>query len=255
MNFSVKFLLGLGLPCLGTTLGAFLVFFLKRQISDGLHRALLGFASGVMIAASVWSLLLPAIDLSAARGQSAWIPALSGFLAGVLFLLVLERITARLEAVHRGRLGDSFLLVLAITLHNIPEGMAVGVVLAGALAQGLISIDGALALSFGIAVQNVPEGAVISLPLAASGMKKGRSFTYGFLSGVVEPICTIITIGLITFVTPVLPYILAFAAGAMIYVVVDELIPEAQSGVGSKAATIGAALGFAVMMTLDVALG
>lgn len=254
MTFTGKMLLGLSLPCIGTTLGAAMVFFLRRQLGDQLQKSLLGFASGVMIAASVWSLLLPAIEMTGERGGITWVPALGGFLAGVVFLLVLDAVTARLEGLSQ-TLGQSSMLVLAITLHNIPEGMAVGVVLAGALSGGLIPIAGALALSFGIAVQNIPEGAVISLPLAAGGMKKGRAFYCGFLSGAVEPVFTLITIGLIAFVTPVLPYILSFAAGAMIYVVVEELIPEAQNGETSNAATIGAALGFALMMTLDVALG
>lgn len=255
MNFTVKCLLGLLMPFLGTSLGAALVFFLRQQLSEKVQKALLGFAAGVMMAASAWSLLIPAIDMAVQQGQIPWVPPLVGFVAGVLFLLVLDGVCARLESRRPGVPGQSFLLMLAITLHNIPEGMAVGVVLAGAMSGGLIPIAAALALSFGIAVQNIPEGAVISLPLAASGMKRSRAFGLGVASGAVEPLGTLLTIALLAFVTPILPYILSFAAGAMIYVVVEELIPEAQTGPPTNAATLGAALGFVLMMTLDVALG
>lgn len=247
MNFTGEFLLGLWMPFLGTTLGAAFVFFLRGPLGAGVHKVLLGFAAGVMIAASIWSLLLPAISMTAEQGGTPWVPPLVGFAAGVGFLLGLERAIRRLEA------RQSHMLMLAITLHNIPEGMAVGVVLAAALSG--VPMAGALALSFGIAVQNIPEGAVIALPLAASGAKRGKAFCCGFLSGVVEPVGTLITVALVSFVTPVLPYILSFAAGAMLYVVIEDLIPEAQDGPRSQAATIGAALGFAIMMTLDVALG
>ncbi|MDO5400974.1 MAG: ZIP family metal transporter [Eubacteriales bacterium] len=235
----MEFLLGLFMPFFGTTLGAATVFFLKGGLHEGVQRALLGFAAGVMMAASVWSLLLPAAELAAGPG---WVPCLTGFLAGVAFLLGVERLA-----------DTGGLLAFAVTLHNVPEGMAVGVALAG-MGSGL-SAASALALSFGIAVQNIPEGAVISLPLGAGGMKKARAFGRGVLSGAVEPVASIFTAALVSFVRPVLPYILSFAAGAMIYVVVEELIPQAQSGALTKSATLGAALGFAVMMTLDIALG
>ena len=227
-----------------------------------LKKLLLGFAAGVMIAASVWSLLIPSISMAEAMGGVAWIPALVGFLVGIGFLLLLDSIIPHLhmdsdspEGSPSG-LGKSLMLVLAVTLHNIPEGMAMGVVLAGMLSEGgVITAAGVLALSVGIAIQNFPEGAIISMPLVSSGLSRGKSFRYGMLSGVVEPIGAVITILLTSLVTPVLPYILAFAAGAMIYVVVDELIPEAQNGEHTNIGTIGAAFGFALMMVLDVALG
>ncbi len=219
-------------------------------------------AVGVMIAASVWSLLIPAIEMEEAAGGVAWLPAVVGFLAGVGFLLLLDVLIPHLhiDSEHpEGRpsgLGKSLMLVLAVTLHNIPEGMAVGVVLAGmAAGESAITTAGAFALAIGIAIQNFPEGAVISMPLVGAGLTKRKAFGYGFLSGVVEPIGAIFTILLTSLVTPVLPYILSFAAGAMIYVVVEELIPEAQEGAHSNIGTIGAALGFALMMFLDVALG
>lgn len=238
------FFLGLFMPILGTTLGAATVFFLKGPLNETLQRCLLGFAAGVMMAASVWSLLIPAAQMAGAGGTAPWIPCLTGFMGGVGFLLLLERLAPSD--------GDG-MLMFAVTLHNVPEGMAVGVALAG-MSSGLAAA-GALALSFGIAVQNIPEGAVISLPLAASGLGRGRAFYRGFLSGAVEPVASALTVVLVAAVTPLLPYILSFAAGAMIYVVVEELIPQAQEGPPTKAATLGAALGFAVMMTLDVALG
>ena len=254
--------IGVAIPLLGTTLGAGMVFFLKGEMNDRLRRALLGFASGVMIAASVWSLLIPAIDMAGQSGGVAWVPALVGFLLGIGFLLLLDTLIPHLHAdsdVPEGKpsgLGKSLMLVLAVTLHNIPEGMAVGVVLAGmASGSGAITTAGALALSIGIAIQNFPEGAIISMPLIGSGLSRGKAFRYGFLSGLVEPVGALLTIALTALVTPVLPYILAFAAGAMIYVVVEELIPEAQAGEHSNIGTVGAALGFALMMVLDVALG
>ena len=215
-----------------------------------------------MIAASVWSLLIPAINMTEAAGGIAWVPALVGFLVGIGFLLLLDTIIPHLH-LHAetpegpsSHLEKSIMLVLAVTLHNIPEGMAVGVVLAGMLSGGeVITTAGAFALAIGIAIQNFPEGAIISMPLVGTGLSKGKSFKYGFLSGIVEPIGAVITILLTSLVTPVLPYILSFAAGAMIYVVVEELIPEAQAGEHSNIGTIGSALGFALMMVLDVALG
>lgn len=262
MNDITKVLVGIFIPLLGTTMGAAMVFFMKGEMKLQIQKALLGFASGVMIAASVWSLLIPAIDMAEANGNIAWIPAAVGFLIGIGFLLLLDTIIPHLHLdsdLPEGRpskLGKSFMLVLAVTLHNIPEGMAVGVVLAGMLSgSDIISVAGAFALAIGIAIQNFPEGAIISMPLVSSGLSKKKAFKYGFLSGIVEPVGAVVTILLTSLVTPILPYILSFAAGAMIYVVVEELIPEAQAGEHSNIGTIGVAFGFALMMILDVALG
>lgn len=262
MNTTIKVLICIALPLLGTLLGAATVFFLKGAMSDRLQKALLGFASGVMIAASVWSLLIPAIEMEESSGGIAWLPAVVGFLLGIGFLLLLDTVIPHLHLnsdCPEGKpcgLGKSFMLVLAVTLHNIPEGMAVGVVLAGMIeGSTAVTAASALALALGIAIQNFPEGAVVSAPLVSSGLSRRRAFLYGAASGVVEPIGAIATILLTAFVTPILPYILSFAAGAMIYVVVEELIPESQSGTHSNIGTVGAALGFALMMLLDVALG
>ena len=262
MNDSVRIMLGAGIPLLGTTLGAAMVFFMKGEMKPRLQKALLGFASGVMMAASVWSLLIPAIDMAEQSGGVAWVPAVIGFLAGIAFLLVLDTVIPHLHLDsdspegRPSRLGKSFMLVLAVTLHNIPEGMVVGVVLAGMLgADPVISVTAAFALSIGIAIQNFPEGAIISMPLVSNGMSRRKAFGYGLLSGIVEPAGALITIALTAQIKPVLPYVLAFAAGAMIYVVVEELIPEAQAGEHSNIGTIGVAFGFALMMLLDVALG
>ena len=253
---------GLLLPFLGTTLGAACVFFMKGQMKPLVQKMLLGFASGVMVAASVWSLLIPAMDMSEEMGKYAFIPAAAGFLLGILFLLGMDRAVPHL---HMGAecaegpkcsLKKTTMLVLAVTLHNIPEGMAVGVVFAGMLSQNTeITVAGAFALSVGIAIQNFPEGAIISMPLKSEGTGKGKAFLYGMLSGAVEPVAAVITILLAGFITPVLPYLLSFAAGAMIYVVVEELIPEASEGEHSNIGTIGFAAGFVLMMILDVALG
>ena len=262
MNTTIKVLICIALPLLGTLLGAATVFFLKGAMSDHLQKALLGFAAGVMIAASVWSLLIPAIEMEESSGGIAWLPAVVGFLLGIGFLLLLDTVIPHLHLnsdCPEGKpcgLGKSFMLVLAVTLHNIPEGMAVGVVLAGMIeGSTAVTAASALALALGIAIQNFPEGAVVSAPLVSSGLSRRRAFLYGAASGVVEPIGAIATILLTAFVTPILPYILSFAAGAMIYVVVEELIPESQSGTHSNIGTIGAALAFALMMLLDVALG
>ena len=255
-------LLGILVPFAGTTLGSAMVFFMKREMNEKLQKALLGFASGVMIAASVWSLLLPALELSEQRGGVAWFPAAIGFLLGIGFLLLLDTITPHLHFTEekpegpKTSLKKTTMLVLAVTLHNIPEGMAVGVTFAGVLsANSAMTIAGAFALSLGIAIQNFPEGAIISMPLKSQGISKKRAFVYGALSGIVEPIAAGITILLTKLVVPMLPYLLAFAAGAMIYVVVEELIPESQSGEHTNIGTIGVALGFVLMMVLDVALG
>ena len=253
---------GLLLPFLGTTRGAACVFFMKGQMKPLVQKMLLGFASGVMVAASVWSLLIPAMDMSEEMGKYAFIPAAAGFLLGILFLLGMDRAVPHL---HMGAecaegpkcsLKKTTMLVLAVTLHNIPEGMAVGVVFAGMLSQNTeITVAGAFALSVGIAIQNFPEGAIISMPLKSEGTGKGKAFLYGMLSGAVEPVAAVITILLAGFITPVLPYLLSFAAGAMLYVVVEELIPEASEGEHSNIGTIGFAAGFVLMMILDVALG
>lgn len=236
--------------------------FLKDQISPFVQKGLLGFASGVMIAASVWSLLIPAIDMSEPMGELSFVPAVVGFAVGIAFLLLMDKIIPHLHLSSdepegiKTSLKKSTMLVLAVTLHNIPEGMAVGVVFAGVMTgSDNITLTGAFALAIGIAIQNFPEGAIISLPLKTEGKSKGKAFGYGILSGVVEPIGALITIMLTTYVVPLLPYLLSFAAGAMVYVVVEELIPEASEGEHSNIGTIGFAIGFLIMMTLDVALG
>ena len=261
MNNFATTALGVLIPFAGTTLGAGMVFLLKKEIRPLLQKLLLGFASGVMIAASVWSLLIPAIEMAGEQGMVPWLPAAAGFLIGIGFLLALDCLIPHLHADEDrpeglpSSLGKSTMLVLAVTLHNIPEGMAVGVVLAGALAGNSgITLAGALALSVGIALQNFPEGAIISMPLAGS-LGKRKAFAYGTLSGFVEPLAALMTIAVTNLIVPVLPYILSFAAGAMIYVVIEELIPEAQAGEHSNIGTIGAAAGFVLMMILDVALG
>lgn len=253
---------GLLLPFVGTTLGAAMVFLLREQIAPWLQKLLLGFASGVMMAASVWSLLIPSIDMTIESGGIGWLPAVLGFLAGMFSLLLFDTIVPHVhldsdkpEGVKSG-LGRSTMLVLAVTLHNVPEGMAVGVVLAGAMSgDTTISLAAAMALSVGIAIQNFPEGAIVSMPLKESVRSKWKAFAYGAGSGVVEPLAGLVTILLIDWLQPVLPFLLAFSAGAMIYVVVEELIPESQQGSHSNIATIGVAFGFALMMMLDVALG
>lgn len=253
---------GVLIPFLGTSLGAACVFFLKKSLGDLVQRALTGFAAGVMVAASIWSLLIPAIERSAERGRWAFAPAAVGFWVGVLFLLGLDHAIPHL---HRNaqqtegpksRLQRTTMMVLAVTLHNIPEGMAVGVVYAGYLAgDAQITSAGALALSLGIAIQNFPEGAIISLPLRAEGMGQTKAFAGGVLSGVVEPVGAVVTILAAQAILPALPYLLSFAAGAMLYVVVEELIPEMSQGRHSNVGTLCFALGFSVMMALDVALG
>ena len=253
---------GILIPFLGTSLGAACVFFLKNTLRDGVQRALTGFAAGVMVAASVWSLLIPAMEQAADLGRLRFLPAFLGFWVGILFLLALDRIIPHLHAKSgqtegpKSRLQRTTMMVLAVTLHNIPEGMAVGVVYAGFLSGSTnITAAGALALSLGIAIQNFPEGAIISLPLRAEGMKKGRAFVDGVLSGVVEPIGAVLTLLAARQIVPALPYLLSFAAGAMLYVVVEELIPEMSQGEHSDIGTIFFAVGFSIMMVLDVALG
>lgn len=261
MSTTVSILIAALLPLLGTTLGSAMVFFTKGEMPQKLQKALLGFASGVMIAASIWSLIMPGIDMAEAAGQIAWIPAAVGFLAGMGFLLLLDSVIPHMHLnsdCPEGKncsLGKNTMLVFAVALHNLPEGMAVGVVLSGMLTGNTaITVTAAFALSLGIAIQNFPEGAIISMPLASSGMKRKKAFSYGFISGIVEPIGAIITILITGLIQPILPYILSFAAGAMIYVVVEELIPESQMGLHSNISTIGTALGFTLMMILDIAL-
>lgn len=255
-------ILGLLIPFLGTIIGSSFVFFMRKEMSPRLQKTLLGFASGVMVAASVWSLLIPGMDMCADMGKWSVMPVSIGFLSGIAFLLLIDFITPHLHLGNdkpegpRSHLSRTAMLTLAVTIHNLPEGMAVGVVLAGAIQDNmLISTAGALALSVGIAIQNVPEGAIISMPMRAAGNSRWKSFLIGSLSGAVEPMGGLLVILLASFMTPVLPYMLAFAAGAMIYVVVEELIPEASEGEHSNLSTIGFAIGFVLMMILDVVLG
>lgn len=253
---------GVLIPFLGTSLGAACVFFMRRQFSDAVQRVLIGFAAGVMVAASVWSLLIPAIEQVAWMGKLAFLPAFVGFWIGILFLLGLDHLIPHLHARSnqtegpKSRLQKTTMMVLAVTLHNIPEGMAVGVVYAGLLSgTAQITAAGALALSLGIAIQNLPEGAIVSMPLRAEGESKGRAFLSGVLSGVVEPIGAVLTILGASLIVPALPYLLSFAAGAMLYVVVEELIPEMSQGKHSNLGTLAFAAGFSIMMALDMALG
>ena len=253
---------GILIPFLGTALGAACVFLMKKSLGDTVQRALTGFAAGVMVAASVWSLLIPAIEQSADRGKFSFFPAFIGFWVGVLFLLALDHLIPHLHAGSdqaegpKTKLGRTTMMVLAVTLHNIPEGMAVGVMYAGFLAgNAQITAAGALALSLGIAIQNFPEGAIVSLPLRAEGESKTKAFFGGVLSGIVEPIGAVLTIVAAQLIVPALPYLLSFAAGAMLYVVVEELIPEMSQGRHSNIGTVFFAAGFSVMMVLDVALG
>ena len=254
--------IGILIPFLGTSAGAACVFFMKRALGDLVQRSLAGFAAGVMVAASIWSLLIPAMEQSASLGRAAFWPAFAGFWLGVLFLLVLDNLIPHLHIGSkeaegpRSTLSRTTMMVLAVTLHNIPEGMAVGVMYAGHLADdAAITAASALALSLGIAIQNFPEGAIISMPLRAEGETSGKAFLDGVLSGIVEPIGAVLTILAAQHIVPALPYLLSFAAGAMLYVVVEELIPEMSQGRHSNLGTIFFAAGFSVMMVLDVALG
>ena len=253
---------GILIPFMGTSLGAACVFFMKHDMSERLSRILTGFAAGVMVAASIWSLLIPAMEQSEEMGKFAFVPAVAGFWGGILFLLLLDHIIPHLHRYSvsaegpKSRLQRTTMMVLAVTLHNIPEGMAVGVVYAGYLAgNAKITVTAAMALSIGIAIQNFPEGAIISMPLRAEGMKVSKAFAGGVLSGIVEPVGAMLTILAAGYIVPALPYLLSFAAGAMIYVIVEELIPEMSQGEHSDLGTIFFAVGFTVMMSLDVALG
>lgn len=252
---------GILIPFLGTSLGAACVFFMKHDMSERLSRILTGFAAGVMVAASIWSLLIPAMEQSEVMGKFAFVPAVAGFWGGILFLLLLDHIIPHLHRYSvsaegpKSRLQRTTMMVLAVTLHNIPEGMAVGVVYAGYLAgNAKITVAAAMALSIGIAIQNFPEGAIISMPLRAEGMKVSKAFAGGVLSGIVEPVGAMLTILAAGYIVPALPYLLSFAAGAMIYVVVEELIPEMSQGEHSNVGVLSFALGFTLMMALDVAL-
>lgn len=258
----MNIILGVLIPLIGTTLGSACVFFLKGEIGDKLQKVLLGFAAGVMVAASVWSLLIPAMDMSADMGKLSFLPALIGFLLGMGFLLIMDSVIPHMHVGSdepegtKSKLQKTTMLLLAVAIHNFPEGAACGAIFAGVLAgETDVTMAGAIALSIGIAIQNIPEGAIISMPLRGHGVSKGKSFLYGVLSGVVEPIGAILAIMLASLVTPILPYMLSFAAGAMIYVVVEELIPETSEGAHSNLGTIAFAIGFSIMMVLDVALG
>lgn len=256
----MQLIIGLLIPFLGTTIGSSMVFLMKNEINRKVEKLLLGFASGVMIAASVWSLLIPSIEMAEEQNVIAWLPASVGFIIGILFLLFIDYLVRKIKIKNpeniKNKHKKNSMMFLAVTLHNIPEGMAVGVAFAGALIGNAgITMSGAIALAIGIAIQNFPEGAIISMPLKNKGMSKLKAFWYGTLSGIVEPIASIITILLTNAVVPILPYFLSFAGGAMIYVVVEELIPESQVGEHTDIGTIGVAIGFIIMMILDVALG
>lgn len=258
----IQTLQGIMIPFLGTSLGAACVFLMKKTLNSSVQRALTGFAAGVMVAASIWSLLIPAIEQSDSMGKLSFVPAVVGFWAGILFLLLLDHVIPHFHSTGekmegpKSKLAKTTMLVLAVTLHNIPEGMAVGVVYAGWRSGNTgITVLGALALSIGIAIQNFPEGAIISMLLLAEGVKKPKAFVYGLLSGAVEPIAALLTILAASFIIPALPYLLSFAAGAMLYVVVEELVPEMSEGAHSNMGTIFFAVGFSIMMILDVTLG
>ena len=259
---NINMLIGVFIPFIGTAAGAGCVFFLKNELKPLIQKSLLGFASGVMVAASIWSLLMPSMEMAEDMGKLSVVPAAVGFLFGMAFLLFMDEVVPHLHLDHEEPegpscgLGKSLMLVLAVTLHNIPEGMAVGVVFAGMLSENTgITLMGAFALSIGIAIQNFPEGAIISLPLKESLKSRRKSFLYGAASGIVEPIAAIITIFMASYIEPILPYLLSFAAGSMVYVVVEELIPESAEGEHSNVGTIGFAAGFVLMMVLDVVLG
>jgi len=250
------------IPFAGTLIGSAFVFFMKKEMPALLQKALLGFASGVMVAASVWSLLIPSMEMSAGEGICTVLPAAIGFIAGMGFLLAVDYLTPHLHIGDespeglKARISKTAMLALAVTIHNIPEGMAVGVVIAGSLQDGIgIAPAAAMATAIGIAIQNIPEGAIISMPMRTAGNSRRKSFLIGGLSGIVEPIGAVLVIILASLMTPILPYFLAFAAGAMLYVVVEELIPEASVGQHSNISTIGFAIGFVLMMVLDVVLG
>ena len=254
MEIILYSVLGILIPFIGTSFGSGFVFFMKKNMNEKFQKLLIGFAAGVMIAASVWSLILPSIEMAENQNIISWIPATIGLILGIIFLLVINKFAKNIEKKNNEKKLN--MLLFSVTLHNIPEGMAVGVCFAGFLSGNVgITLISAMALSIGIAIQNIPEGAIISMPLKIEGVSKPKAFIYGILSGIVEPIAAVITILLINIVVPLLPYLLAFAAGAMIYVVVEELIPEIHFGHKSSLGIIGVTLGFAIMMILDIALG
>ena len=254
MNDLLYSIAGILIPFLGTSLGSSFVFFMRKNMNAKFQKLTVGFAAGVMIAASIWSLILPSVEMAENQGKTPWLPATVGFLFGVLFLILIGKIAERFEKKENGKKLN--MLLFSVTLHNIPEGMAVGVCFAGFLSGNAgIELLEAMLLAIGIAIQNIPEGAIISMPMKMQGASKVKSFIYGVLSGIVEPIAAVITIALINVVVPLLPYLLSFAAGAMIFVVVEELIPEMHSGKKSVLGAIGVTIGFLVMMILDIALG
>lgn len=254
MNNTLYSMLGILIPFIGTSLGSGFVFFLRNNINKKFQKILVGFAAGVMMAASVWSLIIPSVEMAEKQGVTSWIPAMVGFILGIVFLIFINIIADKIEEKKNGKKLN--MLFFSVTLHNIPEGMAVGVCFAAFLAQNAgIELIEAMLLSIGIAIQNIPEGAIISMPMRIEGTRKKKAFLYGVLSGVVEPISAIITLLLINIVVPILPYLLSFAAGAMIYVVVEELVPEMHAGNKSFLGTIGLTVGFIIMMVLDIALG
>ena len=254
MNEILYSIVGVMIPFIGTSLGSGLVFFLKKRMNEKVQKMIVGFAAGVMIAASIWSLILPAVEMAEKQGVVAWAPATIGFIFGVFFLIVTNHIAEKIEKSKDGKKLN--MLLFSVTLHNIPEGMAVGVCFAGFLAGNAgIDLLEAMLLAIGIAIQNIPEGAIISMPLKMEGLSKKKSFVYGVLSGIVEPISAFVTMLLLNIIVPLLPYLLSFAAGVMIYVVVEELIPEIHTGNKSKLGVIGVTIGFIIMMILDIALG
>lgn len=247
-------IVGILIPFIGTSLGSSFVFFMKKNMSDKIQKMIVGFAAGVMIAASMWSLILPSIEMAENQGKISWLPAAVGIVIGVAFLILINHVAKKVESRKDGKKLN--MLIFSVTLHNIPEGMAVGVCFAGFLAGNSgIALMEAIVLSIGIAIQNIPEGAIISMPLKMEGVSKKKAFLYGVLSGIVEPIAALITVMLVNFVVPILPYLLTFAAGAMIFVVIEELVPEIHEGEKSILGMIGVTAGFIVMMVLDVVLG
>ena len=254
MNDILYSIAGIMIPFIGTSLGSSLVFFLRKTMNPKVQKMIVGFAAGVMIAASIWSLILPSVEMAESQGIVAWIPPTIGFIFGIGFLLITNYLAGKIERKQNGKKLN--MLLFSVTLHNIPEGMAVGVCFAGFLAGNAgIDLLEAMLLSIGIAIQNIPEGAIISMPLKMEGKCKKKSFIYGVLSGIVEPISALITVLLLNIIVPLLPYLLSFAAGAMIYVVIEELVPEIHTGEKSNLGIIGVSIGFAIMMILDIALG
>ena len=253
MNDTLYSFLGILIPFIGTTFGACFVLFLKKNLNEKIQKLIVGFAAGVMIAASIWSLILPSAELAEEQGVTSWLPAAIGFILGIIFLIITNEIVDKIADKRNGKKLN--MLMFSVTLHNIPEGMAVGVCFAGFLAGDVgITLMAAMALSIGIALQNIPEGAIISIPLKLQGRSKGKALLYGVMSGIVEPIAAIITIILLNIVVPLLPYLLSFAAGAMIYVVMEELVPEMHSSKKSVLGVIGVTIGFVLMMVMDMAL-